>query len=74
MFTELDDRVERCLAEENTGQKFNRIKSIKARVLEGHMNYALNPPPRCSFINEYGYCLEAVGHPGKHRCVFLGDD
>lgn len=70
----LGERVARSIAEENTGTKYHRIRSISMRVLESHMDVALNPLPRCSFVNQYGYCLETVGHIGKHRCVFLGDD
>ena len=71
---ELGERVARVMAEENIGTHYHRIQSIKMRMLYGHMDQALNPLPRCSFTNQYGYCLEPVGHIGKHRCVFLGDD
>lgn len=74
MIDELGERVERCFYEENIGSFYQRTKSIKFRVLEGHMTEALNPPPRCSFSNQYGMCIESTGHTGSHRCVFLGDD
>lgn len=74
MIEELGERVHRCIAEENTGNNYKRLQSIKLRVLDGHINQVFTPRERCSFTNQHGFCLEDVGHEGKHRCVFLGKD
>lgn len=71
---EMSEREIADIHNENTGNRYHRMNTIRARAFDAIYFATEKEFKLCPFKNRYGWCKLAEKHKGSHTVIWLGED